>query len=491
MGSRDSSIQWLARSTDFLSGRSWLVPVALVCVAAGLFAAVGPLWVATFAVGVPLLALALTARTRFLALLMVAGLAPFMSYVKALTGIRYGPLVLDAALLVIALGLFVADLIQHGRIHLSRGECCILLFMALGAVQVLNPLGPGLAVALEGYRILVWQAVGYLLGRRLLCSRAHIRALMIVLRTTALVVAIYGIKQLYLPSDLDRYIILTTSGDPSTYTSIGQGRAFSTMSSPFHLGYFMAMMLLMKISVPECAGHRARVGMQIGILGIALLLTIVRTAWIGLLTGLVLLSALQALEQDRFFILIKRLALVGVILVMIWFGLHRYWPENKITQRVSSLANPTAERNYRLRLEGWRERTLPLILANPFGYGTGSDTTSSAALVYSHNGFFYIAIELGIPGLVLVLYVVFAALLKALRSHTQIKDPLLRGVSRWMLACWGAMLAMAMIGGFLEVYPVALYAWLFLGALDVLPQTDMATTQSDLAGQADPDRHNA
>ncbi|MCL4553383.1 MAG: O-antigen ligase family protein, partial [Candidatus Marsarchaeota archaeon] len=379
-----------------------LIGLALTTILVGMLAAVAPLWVITFSIGIPAVVPAVLPRTRYWALLMIFALAPIMPFVKAFTNVRYGPLALDGGLAIIALGLFGDQMVLRRRIKLSWAEITVLLFMSLGIIQAFNPLGPGIADAMEGYRMLVWQAVGYLLGRRLLQTRDQVRILVLVLRVVAVIVAIYGIKQYFFPSELDYRIILSTSGDPSTFTSLGQGRAFSTMSSAAHLSYFMVGMLLLNVSLFRLSRHKSWLMMQMGIMSLALLLTIVRTGWVGLLAGLVVMGILRAAERRSLTRALSLLALALMAYVLIGHVLNTYLPDFAITQRFDSLTNLTAEKHYQMRVDSWSETILPAIAANPLGYGTGSDTTASTARFYSHNGYFYVAIELGIPGLLLL-----------------------------------------------------------------------------------------
>ncbi|MCJ7634121.1 O-antigen ligase family protein [Candidatus Bathyarchaeota archaeon] len=438
----------------------------------GATTAIVPLWTATFCVGIPALILAILPQTRYWALLTIFALAPFMPFMKAFTGIRYGPVVLDIGLLIIVLGLFADQLVISKKVRLSLLDIGVLIFMLLGVVQLFNPLGPGFSNALEGYRILLWQAVGYLLGRRLLHDTKQIRTLLLVLRIVAVIVAIYAIKQFFRPSQFDYSIIFSTSGSPSTYTSLGQGRAFSTMSSPAHLSHFMVSMLLLNVSLQEFSQRRFWLILQLGTIGLALLLTIVRTGWIGFLVGLVLIGVLKALEKRNVTLAIKQLAIGIVIFLIVGYSLGLYFPRNAITQRFDSLANLPAEKHYQMRVDSWIETIIPAIVRNPWGYGTGSDNTSGAARFFSHNGYFYVAVELGIPGLILIFSVLIGALFKSVRFHSNISNPLLRSISRWTISFWGAALVMAVFGAFLEVYPVILYGWFFLGLIDTFPKKD-------------------
>lgn len=465
-----------------------LVSAPIVVASLVIYAAVGsvvsysPMWVVTFSVGIPVVLLAGFRRTRYLALVAAFGIAPFMPYVKAITGVRYGPLALDIALMVVVVAVVLDSALEHRCLRWSRPDSGVVLFMAIGIVQVFNPLGPGVLQALEGYRILVWQMVGFLLGRRLVQSPGDVRTVVTVLRIVATLVAIYAVKQYFLPSDLDGRMIELSSGDSVTYTALDSGRAFSTMSSPFHLSFLMTIMIILNVSVLELSRHKIAWIAQTLLFGVALLVAIVRTGWIGLVVGLVSLWLLKAVEKRRVVGSVGQLVLIGATLVLVSQPLLAYYPDSAITQRVASLTALTEESSYTGRVNSWPDVILPAIAANPFGYGVGSDNTTRNARFYSHNGFFYIAIEMGVPALLLVLLILAGAIRSSFRTCLTMRDPMLRSIGLWVLACWASIMVMGTFGAFIEVYPVSLYLWFFLGLITVLPEIENehgATNEQD------------
>ena len=430
-------------------------------------------WILTLAAGLPFVILAAVPQTRRWALLSVFAVAPFFPMLKAFTGVRYGPIMLDLALLCVLTGLYAHLLVPRRKFYISGMELAVIAFMILAALHVFNPLGPPLKVALAGYRILAWQLVGFLIARKLRLTRVLIRKVVVMLLITASVVALYGIKQSFFYTQYDNQIVLSTSGASSSYTSLGHRRAFSTMSSPAHLGYFMCAAILLAASILSLRRYRTILSFSLLLMSFALLLTIIRTAWIGVLCGLVLLGLLRAAETKRIFPALRYATLTILSFLLILFCLTSYFPDSAITKRLFSIAAPTEQRHFKMRVDSWYETIIPAIIANPFGYGTGSDTTSSEAIFYSHNGYLYVAIELGLLGLILAIGILVYGLLEGLRSHFKLKDPFLLAISRWTLAFWGALLIMASVGALFEVYPVILYGWFFLSLLHRIPMLDV------------------
>ena len=438
-----------------------------------------PFWIASFSVGIPILLLVIIPKYRFWAVLVIFILAPFMPYMKAFTGVRYGPLVLDLAILLAFISAYTERIINRKPLRLSWIDFLVIAFLAFGMLQIFNPLGPGLVVAVEGFRILVWQAIGFLLVKQVVETRKQVRSVIVVLLVVAVLVGLFGIIQSFFPTIYDERIIFSTIGDPTTYTSLTQRRAFSTMSSPAHLGYFMIAAILLGVALLSLTRYRFWLIVAIAIMGFALMLTIVRTAWVGLASGFVLFGLLRTLRRKKFVTAIRYLIVGILILILLTYVLETYGPALTITKRFLSLSAPTQEYNYQIRVESWFDTIIPAILANPLGYGVGSDTTSSAALFYSHNGYFYILIELGVVGLILVITILAMALWKGLRSYFELRDPFLQAIAGWTIAFWGAVFVMATVGALLEVYPVMLYAWFFLGLLDILPELDTAPRASE------------
>jgi hypothetical protein len=244
------------------------------------------------------------------------------------------------------------------------------------------------------------------------------------------------------------------------------------MSSPAHLSYFMVSILLLVASVMKTIRHKAWLLGLVLIAGLALLLTIVRTGWIGLIFGLGILGLMKAVEDKRITQLARQILPAICVLALVAGILSSYIPEFAITRRLYSFTRLTEDYNLRLRTDSWTETIIPAILRNPLGYGIGSDGVSDEALFYSHNGFFYILIETGAPGLVLILSVLFIALGQATLKHFRLKDPFLISISRWTVTFWCVLLLMSSVGALLEVYPVLLYAWFFLGMVSVLPDLE-------------------
>ena len=447
----------------------WLL-VPLVALAAfgaiGAFAAARPMLVAIIIAGVPAVALALAPRARFQALLVIFVLAPLMPYLRVFTGIRSGPVIIDIALLIVVVSLF-ADRLLVGKLALTRVHLAVGAFIVLGLVQLLNPASPGMRQGLEGFRILVLPALGFFVGYWLIDSTNRLRWAMLTVAVVATLIALYGIKQGLFPSALDYIIVDGTIGSPITYTSLGRFRAFSTLSSPAHLAFLMNATILLLFALMMSRMIRSwQFAGGIAVTGIALLLTIVRVGWIGTGIGLVALAAV-APRFIRWSSTVRLVAIAAVTVGLMAYVLLVMQPDDAISTRFRSLGSLPQEQHYVDRVTSWEDTIVPAIKARPLGYGMGTDSTDDSALFFAHNGYFYIAIEMGVAGAALAVGILIWALHRAVRrqSPNTREEPAILALRLWILSWTVALFVMGTFGPMLEVYPINLYYWCFLGSL--------------------------
>lgn len=468
--SQISAQQWPSwpRIQQPIAGWGLWIFVPLVSLAAfgtiGAFTAVRPMMAAIVIAGVPAVALALAPRYRFQALLAIFVLAPLMPYMRVFTGIRSGPVIVDIAFLIVVLSLF-ADRLLVGRLRLTRVHLAVGAFIALGLVQLLNPTSPGLRQGLEGFRILVLPALGFFVGYWLIDSTARLRWAMLTVAAVATLIALYGIKQGIAPNALDYIIVDGTTGSSITYTSLGRFRAFATLSSPSHLAFLMNATILLLFSLFMSRMIRSwQLAGGVAAAGVALLLTIVRVGWIGTGIGLVVLVAL-APRFIRWSSTVRLVVVAAVTVGLMAYVLLVMQPDDAISTRFRSLGNLPQEQHYVDRVTSWEDTIVPAIKARPLGYGMGADSTNDSALFFAHNGYFYIAIEMGVVGAVLAVGILIWALQRAARQPRTREEPAIMALRLWILSWTVALLVMGTFGPMLEVYPINLYYWCFLGCL--------------------------
>jgi len=155
-----------------------------------------------------------------------------------------------------------------------------------------------------------------------------------------------------------REAAMVSVGQPESYLV----HIFSTMNSPGSFSTYVMVGLL--ITMPTAGPMRMP---AIGIGTIALLLTLVRSSWLGLLAGLIFLLFFGASVRARFNILIGLVCVPFIVL-----GLEQI-PQGAeiIDSRLNTLSNVQNDQSYIDRSAGYRDFLYRGLLEAPFGSGLG------------------------------------------------------------------------------------------------------------------------
>jgi O-antigen ligase len=433
--------------------------------------------------GVPLLAVALLNRSRFSVWLFLVAAAPLVGIVKGLTQSRYAPFMLDI-LLIFLVGSGVAYWLTHRTLQTKWMDALIVLYLVICLFQIFNPNVPTLVAGLEGFRAIAFQTLGFFAGAFYLTSSSRIRRYMIVLTVVAIFTALYGIKQFFYPSWVDNNIISLTGAAVITYTSKGQMRAFSTLPGPFHFGIFMVFAVLLM----QCFRNHLKVKLLylfgIPVCLIALLLSITRGNWLALAGGLLAYTVLRALETRRFLLTLLKI-LIGVSLIVI-FCLSTYLLVQQIQdlpgfkvifERLTSLTMMFEDEHYLGRVEGWQREVMPALRRNPWGYGLASALDSFSHrpdfighyFFTSHNQYLKVALELGLFGILVFIFIMIGGLVIAFRNFRLVSEPILKSTAVLFMAMWVAVNISSMASPILDAYPINLYFWALMGVVTRLP----------------------
>jgi hypothetical protein len=212
------------------------------------------------------------------------------------------------------------------------------------------------------------------------------------------VVGCYGVYQFFaiLPWDVQWM-------DNAPIGSIGQPkpfevRVFSTANAPGVLSMIVMVLLLLAL------GRRSAMKLPITVLaGVVLGVSLVRSAWLGVAVGVVAFWLLQR-GRSR-----SRSILAALLIVPLFLGVTQAGPINAVlSTRASSFGELGEDDSLNARFEFFRE-TLPGVLANPIGHGTGSSGATvrtgvvedDQAVQAFDNGLLAIPFALGLlPGLV-------------------------------------------------------------------------------------------
>jgi O-antigen ligase len=295
-----------------------------------------------------------------------------------------------------------------------------------------------------------------------------------VLLVGSFFISLYGVKQFIFPTALDYRLIELSTASPVTYMMGGHIRAFSTLAGPFHLGIYLACTLLLLFAIWQRYPNRRRLVMLLAVpMLAALIMTVTKSNWAGLLAGILTLILLNSRQPLR---LIWGLIVIGlvaglVLYLLVWVSSITPGLETVYTG-LQALLNPLEAPTFKFRMDLWNETVIPLMTQSPwFGYGTGSageglinlfENTSSIYIV-AHNLYFKIQIELGLLGSLCFWCFLFYALIDIWLVGRRLQDRFLKIVSNWTLAFAVAILVAGLTGAILDAYPVNLIFWLLLG----------------------------
>jgi len=399
-------------------------------------------------------------------------LASFNGLVKAITGVRYGPLLIDAALLALLSAGLVASM-NRNRFSFGILDIGALIFMIFALFEIFNPNIPSLQAGLEGFRKFAFMMIGFFIGRYLV-NVLTIKRLIFCLLVSSFIIALYGIKQYIAPSALDYRLIELSSGSVTTYLMGGHIRAFSTLSGPFHLGIYLVATLLLSL----CIWYRYKqYRLWVIILAIpqviALIMTVTKSNWAALVVGGLVVVLLNSNNPLRVLSRLFLLGLAVVILGVAAFYLTGMIPQLKtIHDGMQAILNPLQAPTMVIRLNLWRETIIPQIQKNPWlGYGTGSAgeglagyfVSTGRTYAFAHNVFIKVIFELGVFGLLIFLLLLALILGQVWKVNRYRHDPLLEMLTNWGLAFAAGMLVSGLTGSILDAYPVNLIFWIILG----------------------------
>lgn len=247
------------------------------------------------------------------------------------------------------------------------------------------------------------------------------------------------------------------------FTSGFRLRSFSTFNQPFPFAFYL--MLTVLLAVPQAISDPQRLRNRLfllstPVLGLALVFTYVRGAFLGLAIGLLYL----AFHRYKVLVALIPLALVAFLLL----------PQG------SSFTNAATQgQSLGVRTSSWSERAGE-IFTNPIGTGIGtigaagqkaqslSNADPSEPLAFqSDNSYLKVGFELGIIGLWL-----FVALLVSAFLTGRYVERRVEGLDRDVAASWSAtvlgIMGAALVATYFEMVPMDALFWMMLGIVSAM-----------------------
>ena len=397
----------------------------------------------------------------------------FNGIVKAITGIRYFPLLIDLSIILLLTGWMFTQMLNQ-NLRLSKEDLIALIFVAMAVLGMFHPNIPSFQAGLEGLRKFAFMILGFIVGRHLI-NITGLKRLVKLLLISSFVISLYGIKQYLLPSAIDYRLIELSTSSPITYMMGGHIRAFSTLAGPFHLGIFLVGVLLLLVSIWQVYPAKRFVVILFSIpMLLALIMTVTKSNWFALVVGIAFLIVLNSKSPLRTF---GQIFLIGTIVLLTFFVLIQVAKAIPIFRTINdglqAFINPTEAPTMVFRFELWKDTILPLIQQSPwFGYGTGSAGEGLAFLFDSdvsiftnaHNIFLKVQFEMGLIGSFVFLVLLISIFSHMMKVRRNLKDPFLRVISNWNLAFFVAMMVAGLVGSILDAYPINLLFWILMGS---------------------------
>jgi putative inorganic carbon (HCO3(-)) transporter len=334
-----------------------------------------------------------------------------------------------------------------------------------------------LGVGLEGFRAVAEYMVVFFAGACLVRDRRTIDFLLVLAVTVAVLVAAYGLYQ-YLAD-------IPMPGRWIDSAESLQTRAFSIIGSPNALGSYMALMIPVSLGQMLAAPNwPKRLGFlaAAGIMGICLLLTFSRGAWLALAGAF----ALVGIIYDR---RILYIGIVGAVLLFllvpsvsdrfVYMLSNEYWTKSSETGRIGRWLNAFDQMRYD-----------PVFGVGLGQYG-GAVAQRNFGTIYVDNYYAKTAAETGLVGLGLLLWLIVTALRRALSAWRSInKGPLQHIVLGLFAGCLAVVLHNA-VENIFEIPFLNTYFWLMLGlifaAAEGIAQTEpTAPTPEPVESPPDP-----
>jgi len=318
-------------------------------------------------------------------------------------------------------------------------------------VGLVSAVGVGFIQAYTGYRIdFFYVLLAVAIWRNPLRGR-DLDRLVSILMLNGVVTSLVGILQQVLGAG--RLNSLGYQYNSVIRFSGSHLRSFSTFNQPFPFGFYLMIVVL--VGMPVALSDRSRLRNRLflaclPILGVGILTSLVRAAWLGLGIGIIFLG----LRRHRILLSVIPLALVALL----------YVPGSLTNSALSSSS-------FQQRTNTWSQN-FDHVLQHPLGSGigsTGSAAQKTAALTGVSNGnlqpdnyYFSTLYELGVPGLYFLVLLLLAAILetdRAGRRTTGLESEVCLGITASFLAAAVAMT----VATYLQIYPMDLTFWMFLG----------------------------
>lgn len=383
----------------------------------------------------------------------------------------------------------LTDFPREMKITLVLMTCVALLVFA----HLFNPQLVSYMVGLIGLKVWLFYMPLYVLGYYLINDKAQLIRLSKILLMLGMIPAIFGIVQaqlIYMGDAGLAYALYGTAASDATQLFArfegagGSGLVRIPSLFTFPLQYSAFLFALLAVCYALYMGSeyfrqtRTIYALALGIITVALMTSGVRAVYI-LLPGFLVLALLLSGKSGQVTKSITSLfALIPLALVTIVFFLQTSLEIfiEFILSIIIGYLSPSGDVSLVNQFEYALNNTW-------FGMGTGMSTVQARYLlsmgVGTYMNMVYGAgvesfpgkaiLEIGVPGLILVVVLFGWILISSYRQIGKLQDPLLRGFGVSLFAFLVVMIAWLYKGAVLDYDPMNVFFWLFAGVLFKLP----------------------
>lgn len=423
-------------------------------------------------IGIFILLLCLT-RT-WTALLLLLYFAPFYGFVRWTIGISpVQAMWKEAMVVLLTLGWMIHKFVfKREKLASTPLNLPLFLFLWLAIIQLFR--ASNILQGLLGLRMLATYIPIYFIVANIPVSKKQIRSVIFILMIIGVVTASYGLWQASVGLEGLQSRGLAQVG--SNLSTIGQLRIFSTFAGPEYLGLFMVLMIIIGVALWMSGLSRPRktvLLIAMAVMFAALVFTLVRLEWFMLGIGLVVLTVLVKKKKPF------GLLLAGTVAALIIFPPY-------IQERATMTFGPM-DVSFQDRMTTYFGWNLPNLLNHPLGIGLGGTSgrsvyeritgqTTSSPLIgggATESGYFNIALEMGIPGLILYLWLFIIIIRYGLRTFRTLSDPFLKHLAIGITTFVILIFFCQMFGPLMQTFPAGdLYFWFFVALLLKLKQVE-------------------
>ncbi|HUB74384.1 MAG TPA: hypothetical protein VL979_10155 [Solirubrobacteraceae bacterium] len=446
---------------------------------------------------VAVVALATSRRYTVTLTLLMLYLGLLDGPVKLLTSSRYFSGVRDVLILAVAIGMLARLPLKQQRISLPPLSGWVLGFAALVVVEALNPNTGGFLKSVGGYRQELEFVPLFFFGYAIVRSKQRLRQLFLLLGVIALANGVVGAVQYRLsPAALGRWGPgynervagkhgrtykaegSAHSRPPALGSDAGFGGGVGTIALPGLIALLNTGALRRRWPVLLCSAG--------ALLGVATAAS--RSSLVDLLVVLasfVLLSMLARLRLTRalsglLMVVALAFGVAGVLVAVEGSGVFKRQASiehaiNGVSSEASGAEGEEAEGGGDAKVKHLNQ--IPSVIANePFGLGLGvagsvaglggkQEKTIEEQKVSGGSAFNLLAVELGLPGLLLWVGFSISVLALALARLRRVQDVELRTYLVAIVAAFTMLTVEGFVGPTLAVTPAGAYLWFAPGVL--------------------------